>query len=251
MRSITGLFLSLVIIVSFSGCDYVKILHEDHTIIEAEEWLDEFEEITVEIPIELELVQTNEQFALITGPDYKVNNLSMNIEDRVLTIDSRSFLYERKDQVLKIQLPVKHLNRITLNIPTILSNKEVLNLDKFSLVVNGPGTYSESNLHLNCTSVYLGAFGKNSGNHILKGTADELTLRLEGLAWSNAEALISSKVTVIQRSLKSSYVHASEHLAVRMYSEGNVYYSGQPELDFQIVQPDWSADFGGAISLDN
>jgi len=251
MKLGAAILISLGIILMLTRCDYVKILHQEQKIIVADEWLDEFEEITVEIPIELELVQTNEQMAEITGPDYKVANLSMNIKDHVLTIDAKTFLYERKDQVLKILLPVKNLKRITLNMPTILSSKGVLNLDRFSLVVNGPGTYSESDLHLSCTSMYLGAFGKNSGSHILKGNTDELTLRLEGLAWSNAEYMISSKVTVIQRSLKSSYVHASEHLTIRMYSEGNVYFAGHPELDFQIVQPDWNAKFGRAINLEN
>ena len=171
----------------------------------------------------------------------------MNIENNVLTIDSKSFLYERKDQVLNIQLPITSLNKITLNKPTILTSKEVLILDKFSMIINGPGTYSESNLQLNCNSIYIGAHGKNSGDHVLKGTTDDLTLRLEGLAWTDASQLISSKATVIQRSMKSSYVHANEKLAIRMYSEGNVYYTGQPELDFQIVQPDWNAEFGQAI----
>jgi hypothetical protein len=247
MRLIAVVFLAMSLMIPFQRCDYVDILHQENTIIVVDQWLDNFEEIVVEIPIELELEQTNDGVAVITGPDYKVDNLSMTIENNVLTIDEKSFTYERKDQVLNIKLPIKILRKITLNMPTILSSKGALSLDQFSLAVNGPGTYSESNLDLNCKSIYLGAYGKNSGHHILKGNTDELTLRLEGLAWTDAGQLISSKVTVIQRSLKNSYVHASDHLIVQMYSEGNVYYKGQPKLDFQIVQPDWNPEFGEAI----
>ena len=228
-------------------CDYVKILHQEHEIVTVDEWLDEFDEIIVEIPIELELQQSNAQIAVITGPDYKIANLSLLNEDKVLKIDATSSIYERKDQVLTIRLPIKKLEKITLNKPTILNNREVLNLDAFTMIINGPGTYSESNLNLNCNSVYLGAHGKNSGDHILKGAADELTLRLEGLAWTDASELVSSKVTVFQRSMKNSYVHATDQLIVKMYSQGNVYYTGLPELDIQIIQPDWSPTFGQVI----
>lgn len=250
MRSFLVLFLSVGLIVTFQQCDYVKVLHEENEIIVTEKWLDDFEEIVVEIPVELELEQVNEQTAIITGPDYKVSNLSLKVENNVLIVGAKSFIYERKDQVLKILLPIKTLNRITMNMPTILSSKGVLSLDKFVMIVNGPGTYSESFLNLSCSAIYLGAFGKNSGNHILKGNTDELTLRMEGLAWTNAEHLISSRITVVQRSLKSSYVHAKDHLFVQMYSSGNVYYKGQPELDYQIIQPDWNAEFGKAIHQD-
>ena len=251
MRFIALAFLSFCLIVLFQRCDYVEILYQENKIVEAEELLGEFEEIEVNIPIELELEQSNEQVAVISGADYKVDNLSLMIENNILVIDAKSFIFERKDQVLKIQLPIKKLRKITLNMPTLLSSKEALSLDKFSMVVNGPGTYSESILSLNCKSIYLGVYGKNSGNHILIGNTDELTLRMEGLAWTNAEQMISSRVTIIQRSLKNSYIHAKDHLHVKMYSAGNVYFKGQPELDYQIIQPDWDAEFGKAINLDN
>lgn len=250
MRLIGRISLSISLLMFFQQCEYVEILHKDPVIIVSEIMLDDFEEVTVEIPIELMLVQNNDQLAVIEGPDYKVSNLSMIVEGNVLIIDRKEFIYERKDQVLKITLPVQNLSRITLNNPTILSNKDVLNFNKFSLVVNGPGTYSESNLHLNCTSVYIGAYGKNSGDHVLRGSTKELSLRLEGLAWTDASQLKASKVRITQRSMKSSYVHATDQLSIRMYSEGHVYYTGNPELDFEIVQPDWNANFGRAIQQD-
>ena len=135
MRFIALVFLSTSLMILFHRCDYVDILRQENKIVVADEWLDDFEEIVVEIPIELELEQTNDEVAVITGPDYKVANLSMTIENHVLTIDEKSFTYERKDQVLKIRLPIKKLRKITLNMPTILSNKGVLAVDQFSLVV--------------------------------------------------------------------------------------------------------------------
>jgi hypothetical protein len=247
MRSVFFLFVYLMFL--FQACDYVKIIHEKPKYISADQWVEEFDEVIVEIPVELELLQSAEQIARITGPDYKVDNLLLSVKDRILTIEASSFMYERKDQVLRIVLPVKDLSRVELNMPTMLSSNEELNLYNFTLVVNGPGTYSESNLHLNCKSIYIGAYGKNSGDHILEGKADELSLRLEGLAWVDAKLLEASHVKLTQRSLKSSYVHATDHLEILMYSEGNVYYKGDPTLDFKIVQPDWNPDFGQAIWL--
>jgi hypothetical protein len=121
-------------------------------------------------------------------------------------------------------------------------------LDDFTLVVNGPGVYSESDLQLSGKSITIAAYGKNSGHHILKGSADHLRLTMEGLAWTDASQLIATNVKVTQRSLKSSFVHAANELTVNMYSSGDVYYSGNPILNFKTVDPDWQVNFGSAIS---
>jgi len=101
----------------FQACDYVKIIHEKPNYISAEQWVEEFDEVIVEIPVELELLQCAEQIAKITGPDYKVDNLLLSVKDRILTIEASSFMYDRKDQVLRIVLPVKDLSRVSLICP--------------------------------------------------------------------------------------------------------------------------------------
>jgi hypothetical protein len=129
----------------------------------------------------------------------------------------------------------------------LLSCANELSLDNFAIVVNGPGVYSESELKIRSKSISIAAFGKNSGHHILQGSTDDLRLTMEGLAWTDASQLTATNVTVIQRSLKSTFVHAVDELTVNMYSSGDVYYSGSPVLNFKIVEPDWEVNFGSAI----
>jgi hypothetical protein len=242
---VINVFLSIL---ALQGCNYVEVLYREDETIEIEAWIGDFNTITVNEEIALVLEQTNDQIAVISGLDYKVNNLKLTIEDQELLIEPREPTYNRKDQIITLYLPVKNLQRITLNRPTLLSSANELLLDNFALVVNGPRVYSESDLKLRGKSITIAAFGKNSGHHILEGSTDDLRLTMEGLAWTDASQLIATNVTVTQRSLKSSFVHAADELTVNMYSSGNVYYSGNPILHFKTVDPDWQVNFGSAIS---
>lgn len=232
---------------ALQGCNYVEVLYREDETIEIEARIGDYNTITVNEEIALVLEQTNDQIAVISGLDYKVNNLKLTIEDQELLIEPKESTYNRKDQVITVYLPVKNLQRITLNRPTLLSSANELLLDKFTLVVNGPGVYSESDLTLRGKSITIAAYGKNSGHHILEGSTDDLRLTMEGAAWTDASQLVATNVTVTQRSLKSSFVYAADVLTVNMYSSGNVYYSGNPILNFKTIDPDWQVNFGSAI----
>lgn len=236
-----------IIFISFQRCDYVEVLNQEGSYIETEEWLDEFTSIRVETHIKLILEQTTEHTALISGMDLKVNNVLLKVENKELIISEKASALNRKDQLATVHLPVNVIDRITLNTPTQLRSANELSFDKLVIIVNGGGTYSDSNLKLNCQSILLAAFGPNSGLHQLSGSTNHLHLAMEGLAWTDASQLISSTVIVQQRSLKSSYVQAIDQLTVNMYSSGNVYFTGQPFLKYTTIQPDWDVEFGDAI----
>lgn len=238
----------LILLLVFQGCNYVEVLYREDETIQIEEWLGDFNTIIVKEEIAIVLEQTNDQTAVISGLDYKVKNLKFTIEDKALLIEPRETTYDRKDQIITVYLPVKNLQRITLNRPTMLSCANELVIDNFTLVVNGPGVYSESELKLRSKSISIAAYGKNSGHHTLIGNTDDLRLTMEGLAWTDASQMAATNVTVIQRSIKSSYVQAQDRLTVNMYSSGNVYYSGNPVLEFKTVDPDWQVEFGSAIN---
>lgn len=248
MKSVLIALTSFFLLALFQRCNYVEVLSEKGAYVEIEEWVGEFTAIRVETPIHLILEQTDEQIAVISGLDFKVSNLKFTVENSELILDAKAFALNRKDQIVTVRLPIKALNKITLNVPTQLSSANELLLGNFTVIVNGGGTYSESNLKLNCQSIYIAAFGPNSGLHLLEGKTNDLRLTMEGLSWTDATEMRSSKVTVTQRSLKSSYVNVTDQLTVKMYSSGHVYFTGQPQLDYQIYVPDWEAEFGRAIS---
>jgi len=249
MRAIVIVLITFFISLIFQRCDYLEILYKEDEIITVDEWIDEFEEIQVDIPIELILEQSSDQIAEITGFEFKVNNLKLTVENKTLIIDEKDFMLNRKDQLITVKLTVQNLKRITLNEPTILSTSGELALEKFTMIVNGPGTYSETNLLLDCQSITLAAFGKNSGQHILEGKTENLQITMEGLAWTNASQMIATNATVYQRSHKNTYVNVTGKLIVNMYSVGNVYFKGNPQIEYNIIVPDWDVgEFGKVIS---
>jgi len=248
MRIVLIAGVSCLIFTCFQSCDYVEALYRDGSYIETEVWLEEFNSISVETPVQLILDQTTEQYTYISGLDFIVNDLTFTVENNTLFIESNGYTYSRIDQMAKVHLPVKVLDRITLNAPTHLHSMNELILDKFVLVINGKGTYSESNLQMHCQSFSIAAYGENSSTHHLLGSTEYLGMTMEGLAWTDASLMNASQVTINQRSLKSSYVKASDRLIVNMYSSGDVFFTGQPTLEYLTFDPGWDVDFGNAIS---
>ena len=247
MKSVFIILSFFFVVTLFPCCEYVEGLYHEGTFIETQVRLEGFNSIQVETPIQLILEQTEEQNTVISGLDFKVDNLKFTVEDSTLVIESKEYAYSRKDQLVTVLLPVQTINKITLNVPTALKSKNQLIFNSFSLIINGRGTYSESQLNLNCNSVYVAAFGDNLGTHHLEGKTDNLGLTMEGLSLTNASLMMASKVMINQRSLKSSYVQAAEKLTVNMYSSGNVYYTGKPALEYKTHDPGWKVVYGQAI----
>ena len=251
MRIISGFIgLSTFILFAFS-CNYVEGLYVEGEHVNAVIDIDQFSRIRVEAPVNLILEQSDEEFASLSGLDFKVEDLLISIENEELIISSKGDAHSRKDQMPTVLLPIKELTRVNINAPMELSAPNVLEMDNFSLIINGRGTYSNSNLHLNCNKITIAAYGENLGGHRLTGNADILNVTMEGLAYIEALEMNVKEVNINQRSLKNCYLHCTDRLNVRMYSSGNVYYTGQPKLNYETFDPGWNVAFGVAISQED
>ena len=248
MKYTVTLCISLLFLSLFQNCDYVEGLNRKGEIVETEVWLEDFDAIRVDTQIQLVIEQNTEQVAKISGLDFMVSKLKFTVQNKLLIIESNENAHSRIDQNATVYLPINSLNEIMINAPTNLRSEGALSLEYFRLIINGPGTYSESNLKLNCQSLAIAAFGENSGDHILEGQTENLYITMEGLAWTDASNMKASQVSINQRSLKNIYVQAKNQLTVNMYSSGNVYYTGQPLLSYQVFKADWDIVFGMAIN---
>ena len=237
--------LSLLLIQS---CEYIEGLHHEGIVIEKEEQIGAFNKIRIETSVNLILEQNEEGIVRISGLDFKVENIIITIENEELVIHAVSVALARKDQMTTIFLPVKALEKISVNAPSEISSEGELILDNFMMVINGRGTYTNSNLKLNCKKVSIAAYGENLGTHSLTGATESLHLTMEGLANADASQMIAKEAAINQRSLKSSYLQVLNKLHVNMYSSGHVYYKGSPSLVYKTRDPGWNVVYGKAIN---
>ena len=230
-----------------SSCEYVEGIYKDGSLIEKEVLIKTFEKIRIETPVDLILEQSYEEHARISGFDFKVEDLQFQVENFELIISSKTTAYTRKDQMPTVIIPVESLVSISVNAPSEISSSNELILDNLLLAINGRGTYTNSNLKIDCQRLSIAAYGENLGTHIATGQTKTLFLTMEGLANTEASGLLAQIVTINQRSLKSSNVSAADKLKVNMYSSGNVFFDGDPELDYRTFDPGWDVDFGQLI----
>ncbi|NJN24858.1 MAG: hypothetical protein HC819_02150 [Cyclobacteriaceae bacterium] len=229
------------------ACDYVDGLHHQGRELTKHVVLGKFEYVNVKTPVALVLQQSDDSVARISGQDFRVESVQFSIKNGELIITSKDDVYSRKDQIVRIHLPVQKLNRVMLNAPTELIDEGGLVLEDFSLISNGLGTYSESDLHLQCNSIFVAAFGNNSGQHRLRGACENMHIIMEGLAWVEASGFKAVQAEMIQRSLKNTYLNVASGLTVKMYSSGHVIYAGLPVVSYETFPQDWKVEFGKAI----
>ena len=132
MKSVFIILSFFFVVTLFPCCEYVEGLYHEGTFIETQVRLEGFNSIQVETPIQLILEQTEEQNTVISGLDFKVDNLKFTVEGSTLVIESKEYAYSRKDQLVTVLLPVKSIEKITLNVPTTLRSKDQLIYRRFN-----------------------------------------------------------------------------------------------------------------------
>ncbi len=231
---LSGLFLLyLVLLLLMTGCDYIMLLADEGTIIEEKRTLDKFNELFVDVSVKLVLYNDTSNTAFLSGPDFNVKNLQLIQDGKKLFIKNGGFKYVKKDQAVKVMLPVHSSLAITINSPAVILSEDTLYLDIFKMIVNGRGTYTESDIKVVANTILINAYGDNIGKHVLSGRCQKLSSVMEGIVWLDATSIDAKDVSVLQSSMNSVYVSAINRLDVKICSSGNIYYKGNPVIIYE------------------
>ncbi|MCA1744987.1 MAG: DUF2807 domain-containing protein [Bacteroidales bacterium] len=139
--------------------------------------------------------------------------------------------------------------RITANAPCqITTNNDTLIFNQLTLVVNGKGIYTTSDMILKGKSLSISVYGGiNKSKHTLAGLVENASYHIQGGTDIDALELSTRSATVIHKSYGDCYLNASNHLQVTIFSTGNVFYTGQPNLTFEQRQNTVMTATGNAI----
>ncbi|PWE00790.1 GIN domain-containing protein [Marinilabilia rubra] len=231
------------------GCDYTDALLKDGKPVQKEVLLNNFESVDIETSVRLVLTNDTTNIAVIEGLDFIVPRLDLNQENNVLIIDSEGMIGFREKQMPILKLGVRNIKRITSNFPAKITSEDTLDFENLRIVINGRGTFTECNLNVDAGTLSLSAYGSNVGNHVFKGKAQKFNVVSEGLTSVDAFDLDAGDVTYVQKSVNTSCVRAINNLSVRMFSSGDLYYSGNPETNITMGEPLYEVELGKVIHL--
>jgi hypothetical protein len=249
MRAITGICIGSLLALFSLSCDYIEGLTSEGVPIEKKVYFEGIKGIEVWASVKILLVKSDEDSITLSGPDFNVEKIKFKQEGEKLVIDAKHSGFFRKEQLVEIRMPVKSLNKIYLEVPVITDCEEQIQVNDLTLIVAGSAAYSESDLNIKANRLTIAVYGANVGLHKIKGEVNQFNVTAEGISEIDGLDLKCQKLHVNQRSENDLLLNASVSMKVNMYSSGNVYYTGQPEIEYQTINPGWDVEYGKVIAF--
>ncbi|NLA24400.1 MAG: hypothetical protein GX879_05480 [Bacteroidales bacterium] len=231
------IFSFFFLLMQLSGCSYIFELKKDGEIIKIE--LGKLEDSIIEIyaPCNIILHNNTNENIKIEGVDFIVENYFLSKNDSATIIDHKNILHLNKNRVADIYIPVNNLEFIVLNSSATVTSKDTLFFNELQLVVNGKGIYSTSDLIINSHKFHLNVYGdSNQSSHTFSGYAEFTRFNIHGITIVDGSKLETRRTLIAHKSVGNIHIKATEAINGSIYSIGNLFYTGNPEVNINNVK---------------
>ena len=181
----TTLFLSLFI---FASCGFNCVDGQGEITTKTIE-LDSFDEISLDISANVEVIQSGESKVIVETYQNILNELTFKISGGELDIDAENCINTDKD--INIKIYTANLEEVTINGSGYLFSEDNIRGSDLTIVINGSG-----DVHLTTTTETLTCKINGSGDVNLSGKTDEFEVKINGSGEVNASKLNAEKKTV-------------------------------------------------------
>ena len=241
--------IAILVLGMLAGCSYITDLKRTGDEITQDMGWSGADEIEIWAPVRLILVNSESSALQLTGMEFIVEGYDLIQEENKLIIRHQNIDWLQDSKIADLYVYSSEFNRITANAPCqITTNNDTLLINHLSLVVNGKGIYTTSDMILKGSALSISVFGGiNKSKHTLAGQVDNVTYHIQGGTDIDALELATKSTTVVHKSYGDCYLNARDQLMVTIYSTGNVFFTGSPELTFEQRQNTLMTATGKAI----
>ncbi|MCF6365817.1 MAG: DUF2807 domain-containing protein [Bacteroidales bacterium] len=225
------LYILLIISLLFSCRKADDCLSNAGKEIVVESSLNEFDTLFVNDIFTIYLIQDTFNQIRIEGYENFVNSTTFEVKDNSLFLQNEhkcKFSKPNKKDIF-VFITINEISRIRLNEASkVISETELNNDSEIGLIINSK--YNEADLNLNCKTFYYWNTHLNGGKINLKGKVENLRLWNTSLGSVDASNLSAKNVLVDTDSKADCKVVANSKLDCTIKGQGNVYYSGNPDI---------------------
>ena len=240
---------SLILIPLLYSCDYVSNLKRTGDIITKEfEW-NGASDIEIFAPVRVIPVTSEECKIVITGMDFIVNDYELIQSEEKFIVEHKNINHIQESKIADLYLYAPKFNSFTANSPCKLYSVDTLYFDNLKIVINGRGVNTSGNLLLKGKNLNFYAFGSNKCKIKFSGEINSTLYYIQGATIIDALELSTKKTQIKHKSYADSYIFATELLDVNIFSSGNVYYKGNPELKVEVTENNLLNSTGKVIRL--
>ncbi|WP_320018129.1 GIN domain-containing protein [Labilibaculum manganireducens] len=182
------------------------------------------------------LVKDEEEFLLLKGGENIISKASVVISDQNLTINHTHKNNLKIFDLIEAEIHLKELKLITADAPASFSSKGVLSGNRLDIDITSESELIEMKLDLKYDFLDFHSFGTAAGGYEFKGICPTSNYVLNGIINIKASELQSKKVNLAQNGIGEAHVWAENELNVTVYSSGDIYYTGNPDIEISRVQ---------------
>ncbi len=244
----TAIFFFLLL--CFTSCEYINSLTEESDEITQKINCGNIRYIIVNSACKLELLPTMSDTVTVVGYEHLVDGLQLNVVNDSLVIEHNKEAYLHQSDLIAIRIPANQLKWIVTFAVCEMETEGTITPDNFQIVINGVGKFTNANMSVESSYFMLHVYGTgNIGNYQVEGSSKNASFLLEGCVSIDAGDFQSDNIKVNHRSIKDCYVCPTNSLNVSIYSTGNTYYSGKPELTFTHYDIPYFSSTGQVLQL--
>ncbi|GAO31701.1 GIN domain-containing protein [Geofilum rubicundum] len=227
--------IGILVLGMLAGCSYITDLKRTgDEITQDMEWSGA-DDIEIWAPVRLILVNSESTSLKLSGMDFIVEGYDLIQEESKLTIRHQNIDWLQDSKIADLYVYSPDFNRITANSPCQISTLgDTLHINHLSLVVNGKGIFTTSDMTLKGHSLSISVYGGiNKSKHTLSGQIDNALYHIQGGTDIEAVDLSTQNTTLIHKSYGDCYLNVADQLQVTIFSTGNAFYTGSPDLTFE------------------
>ncbi len=209
----------------------------DGDIVESEIDLPNFDTLILESSCNIIFDESSIDIIRMEGIDFIIENYIFITDSNKLKIKHNKETHLQEKRVGNIYLSSGNIKHIIINAPCKLKSNDTVHFNNFNITINSRGGYAETDINLVGNKLQYSAYGKaNQSVNRLSGEVKELRTTIEGAAELNGSDLKADKITIFQKSIGDAFLNVSNSLDAKIYSSGNIYYIGKPEINFEKIE---------------
>ena len=233
MKKHTFYFILAVISFLSSSCSNF-LLGEDERLNRTIE-ISDINKIQIESIFDIELIQDEKEYIIATGSQTQLNKLKIHSKENTIILRHNFKSIITNDAPIKLKIHLKDINTILAQSPSNITSKTNLT-NNLNILVLESAELVEMNLNLNCQKLSFHVKGPVSGRYQFKGECTEASYVLNGTTNIEATDFKTQNTNIAQNGIGEAHIFAEQKIMATIYSFGNIYYKGNPEIIIKRIQ---------------
>ncbi|MRT93743.1 DUF2807 domain-containing protein [Ancylomarina sp. 16SWW S1-10-2] len=232
----THTFYFIIAVISFLSSSCSDLILGDDERIDRTIEISDINKIQIESVFYIELVQDTEEYIIATGSEDQLDKLKIRSEGNTSFLEHNYTNLLKNYTPINLEIHLKDIKTITVQSPSNISNTEIMNINNLDIYVIYGTELVEMNLNLNCEKLTLDVRGGVNGKFEFKGECPEASYVINGATNIEATDFKTQNTSIGQNSIGEAYLFAEQKIKATIYSFGNIYYKGNPEIVINRVQ---------------